>query len=151
MGYTHYWHEDARPKEIPEKAVKIIKEIVDKAYKAGLIQREYNEKKPPVVTSKEIRFNGVNDDGHETFYYGVDDKRPNIYDGELFDFCKTARKPYDEVVMKVLIVLARYLDGFEIGSDGEFDQEWEETRDFMAKNYGIVTNPEVRLKAIKRG
>jgi len=135
MGYTHYWSEKQKPKKIPAQAVKIIKEIVDEAYKEGIIQKDYNEKKPPIVNEKEIIFNGVGEDGHETFYYSVNER-------DSFHFCKTARKPYDEVVMKVLIVLAKYLPAIRVYSDGDFEEEWMGVRKYMAEKYGIRSYPE---------
>jgi hypothetical protein len=137
MGYTHYWESYA--KRIPAEAVDIIKEIVEKAYAAGVVQYEHDDPKPPVVTDTRIRFNGVGEGGHETFYFDVnDDYRASS--GAPFAFCKTARKPYDDVVMRVLIVLKYYLkDDIQVSSDGQFDAEWQSARDEMAKEYGIAT------------
>ena len=137
MGYTHYWESYAR--KIPEGAVDIIREIVDKAYAAGVVQYEHDDKRPPVVSDTVIRFNGVGEGGHETFYFDVnDDYRASS--GRPFAFCKTARKPYDDVVMRVLIVLKSYIrDEIQVSSDGRFGVEWQKARDDMASEYGLVT------------
>ena len=47
----------------------------------------------------EIVFNGnpKNEQDHETFYIN----KQNVYDG--FNFCKTARKPYDLAVLAFII------------------------------------------------
>src|SRR5712692_8898617 len=95
MGYTHYWRNSAE--RIPAQAVMIIRDIVDQAYADHIIQYEYDAAKLPVVNKTEIRFNGIGENGHETFHF-------TVQDGTVA-FCKTARKPYDEIVMKVLIVL----------------------------------------------
>ena len=59
-----------------------------------------------------IRFNGVGEDGHETFYLSPDESG--------WGFCKTARKPYDIVVVAILSMLDEYLgDKFEWRSDGD--------------------------------
>lgn len=57
---------------------------------------------------------------HETFYIEYDS-------GKKYDFCKTARKPYDAVVCCVLIVLKEHLGyKFNFSSDGDFNNdEWE--------------------------
>lgn len=59
------------------------------------LQAEHNEPKPAKVLKTIIRFNGVEDDGHETFY--LPKKKRS------FNFCKTARKPYDIAVAMVLL------------------------------------------------
>ena len=133
MGYTHYWYETDKPGKIPAKALSIIKDVVDEAYKANLIQLEWDTPGAPVVTETEIRFNGIGEDGHETFYYEADKGERLDYepDKRYFDFCKTAQKPYDVVVMKVLLVLARYIPTFDLKSDGAFLDEWKETLDWF--------------------
>ncbi|MGI8961523.1 MAG: hypothetical protein ACR2IV_17535 [Bryobacteraceae bacterium] len=146
MGYTHYWENTADA--IPYEALVIIREIIEDAYKAGLIQYEEDDAKPPVVTEKLIRFNGVGANAHETFSFNVqDDYRTS--DGKPFAFCKTAEKPYDAVVMKVLIVLKRYLrDGLRVTSDGSFAEEWEDARAEMEERYGIHTYVDARLEVL---
>lgn len=67
-----------------------------------------------------IAFNGIEegDLGHETFGLRVGD--------EGFEFCKTARKPYDLAVCMMLIALKNHLkDSVEISTDGG-DEEWEQ-------------------------
>jgi hypothetical protein len=119
MGYTHYWSYNGREKTIPVEAVSHIRALAETAYRAGLIQRDYDDPSKPTINRHEVRFNGVREGIHETFYFAPDDRLS-------FHFCKTARKPYDEIVMKVLLILGHYLDGLEISSDGEFEVEWAE-------------------------
>ncbi|MDQ2784741.1 MAG: hypothetical protein M3Y58_07040 [Chloroflexota bacterium] len=137
MGYTHYWENSAMT--IPDAALIVIREIVGAAYHAGLIQYEHDAAKPPLVSRTLIRFNGVREYGHETFFFDVnDDYRAD--DGRPFAFCKTACKPYDAVVMKVLIVLKSFLkDELKVTSDGSFAEEWAAVREEMADRYGIRT------------
>ncbi len=138
MGYTHYWKFDTLP-VIPVEARVVLKEILDTAYADGLIQYESDVRKEPVLTETEIRFNGVGDNGHETFHFDIhDDYRAD--DGTVFAFCKTAEKPYDAVVMQVLITLKYFLkDGLKISSDGSFGEEWKGARTVMAGRYGMDT------------
>ena len=128
MGYTHYFELQKTEKKIPEKALKIIKPILEEAYKNEIIQEEYNKSEPPVCTEKEICFNGIKENGHETFYF-----KPSYTN---FNFCKTARKPYDIIVMKVLLILNCFFD-IDLGTDGDFNDEWKKTREYMYKKYNI--------------
>lgn len=49
----------------------------------------------PIVNDEEISFNGIEDLSHETFTIG------KIHDPN-YNFCKTNRKPYDDVVVFLL-------------------------------------------------
>lgn len=110
MGYTHYWRLKG-PIALKEwKAITAAAKVVLDTAKVP-IQREYDDTAPPVINTDEIRFNGVEDDGHETFLFGRAD------DG--FNFTKTAQKPYDEVVVAVLKAIKKVLGGaITLSSDG---------------------------------
>lgn len=137
MGYTHYWENVA--KVIPDEALVIIREIVEEAHADGVIQLEHDRTGVPIVSERLIRFNGVGELGHETFRFDVDDDY-RTERGSHFAFCKTNQKPYDTVVMKVLIVLKWALkDYVSIRSDGSFHEEWQAVRDEMSARYGIHT------------
>lgn len=137
MGYTHYWENNANV--IPVEAILIIREIVDQAYADRVIQVEHDRKGSPIVTDRLIRFNGVGELGHETFRFDVDDVY-RTHEGHHFAFCKTNQKPYDAVVMKVLIVLKWALKELvTLRSDGSFHEEWEQVREEMRERYGIHT------------
>jgi hypothetical protein len=138
MGYTHYWSIKEKL-VIPARAQEIIQEILAEAYTAGIVQYEHDDRREPVVTDTLVRFNGVEENGHETFYFDITDTYTSS-DGQHFAFCKTAQKPYDVVVMKVLIVLKCFLDtAVVISSDGSFQKEWEEIREYMHTTYNIRT------------
>jgi hypothetical protein len=131
---------------MPVRAKEIIKEILAEAYKAGIVQYEWNDTKEPLVTDTVVQFNGVGDNGHETFYFDIADTY-KASDGQHFAFCKTARKPYDVVVMKVLIVLKYFLgDAVVVSSDGNFDEEWHETREYMLNTYNMRTYVDATLE-----
>jgi hypothetical protein len=91
MGYTHYWDitrtftEDEWGRLSKASALLIANSNIPVAF-------DYDEiGLPPMVTDKLIRFNGMGeDDGHETFYFA---NTPG------WTFCKTARKPYDALVV----------------------------------------------------
>ena len=74
-------------------------------------------------------FNGVEGDGHETFVINrVDDDHMPHHEIMVFDFCKTAHKPYDLCVTACLIVLKHHFkDDILVHSDGD-DPDWEQAR-----------------------
>ena len=124
MGYTHYW--DLKPNHKHSGLKKLqteVQKVLDKH--KDIIQYESNVKKPALCELRNggreifIRFNGIDDDGHETFYFDSQDP-----DG---DFCKTARKNYDEPVTKVLMLLKGfYGQKLDLRSDGFFGYQPED-------------------------
>lgn len=77
-----------------------------------------------------MSFNGCEEQSHETFRLGakpVDVDTPwNKGNEKIFDFCKTARKPYDTVVVACLAALADILgDDIEVSSDGS-PEDWKD-------------------------
>lgn len=117
MGYTHYWEKPNGLKN--SKFLDYINDLreVTKGSE-DILQLEYDEAKPIEISTEAVSFNGIGDDGHETFYLTPD--------AEDFAFCKTACKPYDTYVVAALI-LAKYHfeDAIEVSSDG-CKGEWEE-------------------------
>ncbi len=91
-----------------------------------MIQREEGDPRPPIVTSRGIRF-GVGE-GHDIFSFAPGER----------SFCKTNDKSYDAVVMRVLLVLAYYRPRLEIRSDGAFDEEWEPALNWFNTQVGGV-------------
>lgn len=118
MGYTRYWNRT--DKEITSDFCEEVNKILIDCAKKGIAIRGGFGDGSPIVSTKEIRFNGngsvydgencCRDLSHETFYLGSDD--------EGFNFCKTARKPYDYAVRKVLNVAKRYGIVTDVRSDG---------------------------------
>ncbi len=117
MGYTHYFTQQRHA--TPDEWAKIV-DLFGKIVEASDVPllRDYDEPDTrPDVTSNHIWFNGVDEDGHETMVL----RREH----EGFAFCKTARKPYDEIVGALLAVAAHVASGvWEIGSDGD-EEEWQ--------------------------
>lgn len=116
MGYTHYIKQ---PQGIePTTFARLSKEaarVASIAWSEDLagagIAFEYNEpEKDPEFTAEVIRFNGKGDEGHETFMLTPEPQE--------FNFCKTAQKPYDLVVVAILCLLAHRTNA-EVSSDGE--------------------------------
>lgn len=130
MGYTHYWT-FKKVKPIKGKQSQIEAQYQLAVRQCQRIVRSYN-KTVKAIDSKHyarlagysahtkvkdylgLDFNGTAEMGHENFYL-----RDHWSQNESFNFCKTASKPYDVVVVACLITLKHYLgDLVEVGSDG---------------------------------
>ena len=118
MGYTHYFDV---PPELPKEdfmqfaqdCVKIIKEA-DNAYTIE-VWLEKDIDLPPELTPDVVQFNGIGEEGHETFYF------PRQIE-ECFNFCKTAHKPYDVIVVACLYAAQRrFGHTIKLNSDGSRD------------------------------
>lgn len=85
---------------------------------------EYDDpEREPLFSEHEICFNGVRDLGHETFYLSTR--------GSDFEFCKTARKPYDTAVVAILCLLHHHT-GIDVSSDGG-PSDWERGLEFARR------------------
>ena len=129
MGFTHYWRLRKGEKKDLSGCLENIKKVLDK-YK-DLIQREWDDKKTPLINKNLIRFNGIGDNGYETFWFEYPPKKEESNkEGFEFNFCKTARKPYDIVVCECLLILKEYLnEDMKLSSDGMIsvgseDENW---------------------------
>jgi len=117
MGYTHYFETKGEIRiNVP-----VIKAIVEKF--KDIIDHDETSDQNCIVNDEMILLNGIEDLGHETFVI-----RGNVKEWE---FCKTARKPYDIVVCMILLVLKKENGKmFSFSSDGfckkGIDNEWYE-------------------------
>jgi len=156
MGYTHYFYpktvSDAQWAEFKETTKKLHKSLPEYCKLKGVKQikiRGFNGTGKPNFNNKFISFNGFGELSHETFFIP---KKPDDYwnknrpVNEIMYFCKTARKPYDLLVVACLIAAQQIL-GYRISSDGlnndgSFDHEVHDAFDF----YNEIIQPEVKLK-----
>jgi hypothetical protein len=129
MGYTHYWYR----KEVLDRnefsnAIKDIS-LVFSYTKPLEYPKGLNDSKHIIdvyeLNSESINFNGIGEQAHETFSI-----KQNIidewYGDDLwkFNFCKTARKPYDKYVIACLYIFKHHFaDDIKISSDGD-ETEW---------------------------
>lgn len=162
MGYTHYWKMKKAPKDIQDGAS--LFKMASEATKECIAQlpkripneiREYNFEKgesevksigflpfkicggmgkgEPTFTDTLVSFNGdaENDHDHETCYIDINDSG--------FQFCKTARKPYDVAVCIALLCFAHYFgDNFEYSSDGDIEggeEGWAKAKEITTKYF----------------
>lgn len=113
---------------------------------------DYDIARPPAATPDLIRFNGWKDEGHETFL--VTREMPEIPDwssdkSSSFDFCKTARKPYDLAVCLVLLSMKRHAPkSVKVSSDGGWDVEWTEARKAYKSLFGVEVDCPFKTKTV---
>lgn len=98
---------------------------------------EYDEPQvKPNVSISEVRFNGIDENGHETFLINLNATSSKQDDGTVFACCKTAQKPYDLLVTASLIAAKKHLgNDIRVASDGD-DTDWEEARDLCERVLG---------------
>ena len=94
MGYTRYWERTNEP--ITQEFLDDVNEILNNCKKKGIMIRNGWGDGEPEISLDAVCFNGDRSKGldHEGFLIN---NEPSD-----FDFCKTARKPYDYAVRKVL-------------------------------------------------
>ena len=115
MGYTHYFPLQKAVAKGKRKAIISDMRKIEEHFKSnGLpLFDGRGDKKGVVYNDAYFAFNGDGSKGesHETFYIDFDDTD--------FNFCKTARKPYDLAVTTTLIMLVHHLgSGIEVSGDG---------------------------------
>ena len=82
-----------------------------------------------------LAFNGKGEEAHETFYIDINDE-----DG--FNFCKTARKPYDIAVCMTMLSVAKHsAKKVVIKTDGDSD-DWAA----IVKRYNMLFGTNVSIK-----
>jgi hypothetical protein len=164
MGYTHFWY---RTKEIPKESMarivadfrKLLPVLSARAKIAG-----WNGEGQPTISEVEVVFNGVkaNDNSHETFsfpqvlepqdyqkpvggvaYIDAAGKKvcnPKATIGKWFEFCKTARRPYDIYVVAFLVIAKHCLgDSIQVHSDGDL-AEWHDGMALVQETLGFGGN-----------
>jgi len=114
MGYTHYF----KGLKTSDVFAEGVRDIVTAAAELGIKVCGPDGYGDPIVTADFIALNGdaeANLD-YESFV---------IRNNDRFNFCKTARRPYDAVVTAILIwAIVGEFDGYEnIGTDGSWE-DW---------------------------
>ena len=139
MGYTHYFScKGDLSRKGWNTALATVKDII--ARHRSVLARELDRlAEEPVANEDVICFNGRGKEGCETFH--VSFHKPN-------DFCKTERRPYDQAVCEILLVLAWHLEKFVVKSDGfygpneitelsEADGTWPQAAQIVENLYGL--------------
>lgn len=119
MGYTRYWKRT--DKAYGEDFIKEVNAVIGNCLTRGITIKNGHGIDFPQADMNMIWLNGneENDLGHETFFI------PNTtseYFKEGFEFCKTARKPYDYAVRQILKIAEEYGLVTNVSSDGENEE-----------------------------
>lgn len=146
MGYTHYYYQKKSFSNSEWANIQnSVKQIVNYCNKNKIkLVYEYNADTPPEVNGSAIRFNGFQDEGHETFVLEKKMPKPEPWQSnqnEYFCFCKTARKSYDLAVGLVLLTASDLSEGvISVSSDGDWNSEWVEIRRVYEELFNKVPN-----------
>ena len=93
MGFTRYWDFEKLDEEKFKDFSSTCQILID------VINIPLED---VIINERQVRFNGVDEDGHETFNFNLDKSGLN--------FCKTNIKPYDEVVCGCLYIAKLIFD-----------------------------------------
>jgi hypothetical protein len=129
MGYTHYWSFKQSPRGQAEKTEQSYLKAVKDCHKVIIAYSKANGGLSGYSAHTKlgkyggIKVNGSGDNAHEDFSLR-EHYSQNLE--ESFNFCKTAEKPYDVVVVACLIVLAYRLKGLVNVSSNGRQADWTE-------------------------
>lgn len=114
MGYTRYW--TRTDKSIDDELIDAINDIIADCKNRGIIIKDGFGEGEPIVNESKILFNGDASTGleHETFYITNDKEELNTW-----QFCKTARKPYDYAVRQALKIAEQLGFVTRVSDDGD--------------------------------
>lgn len=177
MGYTHYYSispADVTPEQFVEfgQAVIALIEASDEP-----VAREYDRPdESPMIGEGVVMFNGIGEEGHETFYLSVippECPSPGVFalshremsveqrcavmewsdyieQGERRrEFCKTARKGYDEIVGAALIAAkAIFGNAFSFSSDGWFTDSLAEEMGYADADFRTWAEPKALYRKV---
>jgi hypothetical protein len=124
MGYTHYFTAKKADNDQWNKFIDACKELKSKLPKHIKISGGDGTGKPE-FSDEMVCFNGSGDNAYETFYIPKDSSE--------WDFCKTARNPYDLLVCAVLMAAKEHL-GYEVTTDGDLE-DWEDAIHFYKTTF----------------
>jgi len=120
MGYTHYWRQYSgfntdKWDDLIHHSLHLQDAIYPEIQLADVEMSDFA-----------ICFNGTKPNNHETFVLERVMPPPNLdYKDHFFSFCKTAQKPYDLMVMCVLLVANKLEpDVITYATDGE-KSDWQ--------------------------
>jgi hypothetical protein len=155
MGYTHYWrrqdHEQATTQVRRQSAEAYARLVIDTqricklAQKQGIALANGNgdEGTSPIFTEGYFALNGAGEDSYETFYWQA---QPSVAEWQVddvkkgsgvFNFCKTAYKPYDAVVTAILLRSKdHYGNLVKVSSDG-VRSEWADGLELYEFAFGV--------------
>lgn len=124
MGYTHYFPQKHDFTETEWKSITTFAKKLFKYKKDILANWNGDKGTKPEISETEISFNGIDEDAHETCTI-------HRFNDKEFNFCKTAEKPYDAVVVALLIYINDVAkSALDISSDGN-KADWKAGLDLI--------------------
>ena len=129
MGYTHYYErrrDVAAPADAYGRWAMDAKAIIATAEAQGIRIAGWDGDGQPEFTEGYVSLNGWQDESCETFIWHAElQDNPEWRDAAepFFYFVKTRQRPYDAVVVALLLRLKHYYgDAVDISSDGTWDE-----------------------------
>jgi hypothetical protein len=121
MGYTHYFTQtrDFTADEWADVQADIGQILKFAEHEQGIALRSWDGEGRPLLDADVLNFNGAGEDSHENFM-ACRERDPADYFGVVGSgFCKTARKPYDAVVVACLCYFATVAESHGVSSNGK--------------------------------
>lgn len=128
MGYTHYWTPVPLAKGEIKKVVKDLKAVI-KATDVPLADGMGEIPAGWQIDDTHVNFNGYGSEAHETFHIA--------WDATAWSFCKTARKPYDKVVVACLMIIDKHVAAFSWSSDGDDEPDYQDEAKVLLVKAGV--------------
>jgi hypothetical protein len=133
MGYTQYYSQNRSFTDIEWGQITKFAKHLFNNQKNIVANWEGEPGTTPKVDRKVINFNGIGPDAHENFLLSKD-----VTPDHSFGFCKTRQKPYDTVVVALLVYIDEVAPGaLHITSDGYAD-EWNDGLELAANLVGHI-------------
>jgi hypothetical protein len=143
VGYTHYWRvaTDTDPAKLVETGREMAKVIEASTLPLADGFGEPGTAPRIDLETGTVWFNGVDEDGYETFGWPPSLDHPSSDDpSSTFSFCKTAWQPYDHVVVACLLAAQRVLgEKIKISSDGGVDDFLDQTESWNESARSLYT------------
>lgn len=109
MGYTHYWDHRGFTDEQWQKLVTFTQNLISET-EITIVNGHGDLGSSPEINDRRICLNGEGDDSYETFALTKAEQD--------FEFCKTQRRPYDEIVVAIMRKAMEINPNFNPRSDG---------------------------------
>jgi hypothetical protein len=148
MAHDHSWY---RPEVLEEKSFEALAtdvQILLQTLPSDIILRGPDGTGQPEVSKDGIYFNGDASRGQEHVPFWL----PRIFEipgleypkneqNNWYSYCSTAHKPYDLVVLTVLILLKYHFPQVSIGSDA-YPPDWEKAKQWYVDTFAGLHQPD---------